>query len=74
MGAQHIAAMEPSLSEIYKGITAFDDPPTSCCNLAALTLLGSEVWLPVMPKRGSGSGKSISSSTCSSLGTPVTLA
>jgi hypothetical protein len=49
MGANQIAEMEPSLSEVYKGISSPDDPPTSCCTLEAMTLLGSEVWIQVMP-------------------------
>ena len=49
MGANQIAEMEASLSEVYKGISSPDDPPTSCCTLEAMTLLGSEVWIQVMP-------------------------
>ena len=49
MGAHQIAEMEPSLREVYKGVSRPDDPPTSCCTLEALTLSGSEVWIQVMP-------------------------
>lgn len=49
MGANQIAEMEPSLSEVYKGMSSPDDPPTSCCTLEAMTLLGSAVWIQVMP-------------------------
>jgi hypothetical protein len=49
MGANQIAAIEPSLSEVYKGIASPDDPPTSCCTLEAKTLSGAEVWIQVMP-------------------------
>ena len=49
MGANQIAEMEPSLREVYKGISGEDDPPTSCCTLEATTLSGSEVWVQVMP-------------------------
>src|SRR2546423_11492056 len=49
MGANQIAEMEPSLSEVYKGISSPDDPPTSCCTLEAMTLVGAEVWIQVMP-------------------------
>lgn len=49
MGANQIAEMEPSLTEVYKDISGPDDPPTSCCTLEAQTLSGSEVWIQVMP-------------------------
>lgn len=49
MGVNQITTMEPSLSEVYKGINSPDDPPTSCCTLEALTLLGAQVWIQVMP-------------------------
>ena len=49
MGANQIAVMEPSLREVYKGISGPDDPPTSCCTLEATTLSGSQVWIQVMP-------------------------
>jgi hypothetical protein len=49
MGANQIAEMEPSLSEVYKGISSPDDPPTSCCTLEAATLSGSQLWIQVMP-------------------------
>jgi hypothetical protein len=49
MGANQIAEMEPSLSEVYKDISSLDDPPTSCCTLEATTLSGSQVWIQVMP-------------------------
>lgn len=49
MGAHQIAQMEPSLSEVYKGISSPDDPPTSCCTLETMTLSGSEVWIQAMP-------------------------
>ena len=49
MGVSQIAAIEPSISEIYKGISSPDDPPTSCCTLEAMTLSGSEVWIQAMP-------------------------
>ena len=49
MGANQIAEMEPSLREVYKGISGPDDPPTACCTLEAVNLSGSEVWLQVMP-------------------------
>ena len=48
MGANRIAEMEPCVSEVYKGISSEDDPPTLCCTLEAITLLGSEVWVQVM--------------------------
>lgn len=49
MGADQIAQMEPSLREVYKGISSPDDPPTSCCTLEVMTLSGAEIWLQVMP-------------------------
>jgi hypothetical protein len=49
MGANQIAEMEPSVSEVYKGVSGPDDPPTSCCTLEAMTLSGSQVWIQVMP-------------------------
>ncbi|HMF54980.1 MAG TPA: hypothetical protein VK619_01355 [Pyrinomonadaceae bacterium] len=49
MGASQIAEMEPSIGEVYKGISEPDDPPTSCCSLEATTLQGSEVWIQAMP-------------------------
>ncbi len=49
MGANQIAEMEPSLSQVYQGISSPDDSPTSCCTLEAMTLSGSEVWIQVMP-------------------------
>ena len=49
MGANQIAEMEPSLSEVYRGIFSEDDPPTSCCTLEAKTPSGSEIWVQVMP-------------------------
>lgn len=49
MGADQIAEMEPSLTQVYQGISSPDDPPTSCCTLEAMTLSGSEVWIQVMP-------------------------
>jgi hypothetical protein len=49
MGAEQIAAMEPSLREVYEGVTRPDDPPTLCCTLEATNLSGSEVWIQVMP-------------------------
>ena len=49
MGAEQIAEMEPSLSEVYKGISSPDEPPTLCCTLESTTLSGSEVWIQVMP-------------------------
>lgn len=49
MGTNQIAQMEPSLSEVYKGISGPDDPPTSFCTLEAITFSGSEVWVQVMP-------------------------
>jgi hypothetical protein len=49
LSTTQIAAMEPSISEVYKGISGPDDPPTSCCTLEAMTLLGSQVWIQAMP-------------------------
>ncbi len=49
MGASQIAEMEPSLREVYQGISSPDDPPTLCCTLEAMTTLGSEAWVQVMP-------------------------
>jgi hypothetical protein len=49
MGAKQIAEMEPSLGEVYKGISGEDDPPTLCCTLETMTLSGAEVWVQVMP-------------------------
>ena len=49
MGAKQIAEMEPSISEVYKGMSSPDDPPTSCCTLEAVSLSGSEVWIQAMP-------------------------
>jgi hypothetical protein len=49
MGADQIAEMEPSLSEIYEGILSPDDPPTSCCTLETMINSGSEVWIQAMP-------------------------
>lgn len=49
MGANQIAEMEPSLSQVYQGISSPDDSPTSCCTLEAMTLSSSEVWIQVMP-------------------------
>jgi hypothetical protein len=49
MGAHQIAGMEPSISEVYKGVSGPDDPPTAVCTLEATTLSGSSVWIQVMP-------------------------
>lgn len=49
MSASQIAGMEPGISQVYKGISSPDDPPTSCCTLEATTLTGSEVWVQAMP-------------------------
>ncbi len=49
MGANQIAEMLPVLSEVYKGISGPDDPPTSCCTLEAVSRSGSEVWIQAMP-------------------------
>jgi hypothetical protein len=49
LGVNQIAAMEPSLIEVYKGISNSDDPPTLCCTLETMTLSDSEVWIQVMP-------------------------
>jgi hypothetical protein len=44
-----ISTMEPSINEVYKGISSPDDPPTSCCTLETITLLGAPVWIQAMP-------------------------
>ena len=49
MGAIQIASMEPSVREVYKGISSSDDPPTSCCTFETRTRSGLEVWIQVMP-------------------------
>ena len=49
MGAHQIAQMEPSVSEVYKGISSLDDPPSVCCTLEAMTLSGAKVWIQVLP-------------------------
>lgn len=49
MGSSQIAQMGPGLSEIYKGISGPDDPPTTCCTLEAKTPSGTEVWIQAMP-------------------------
>ena len=49
MGDKQIAAMEPSVAEVYVGITSADQPPTKCCNLNSKSLEGSEVWMQIMP-------------------------
>ena len=33
MGDKQIAAMEPSVAEVYAGITSPDQPPAKCCNM-----------------------------------------
>ena len=49
MGARQIAAMEPSLREVYAGVAGPDDPPTACCTLEATTPAGSAVWIQALP-------------------------
>src|SRR4051812_22829138 len=49
MGVNQIAAMEPGLAEVYKGINSPDDLPTLCCTLSAATPSGAEVWIQAMP-------------------------
>jgi hypothetical protein len=49
VGADQIAAMEPSLRETYQGVKGPDDPPTSCCTLEATNLSGAGVWIQAMP-------------------------
>jgi hypothetical protein len=49
MGAHQIARMEPSISEVYKGVSGPDDPPTACCTLEATNISGSAVWIQAMP-------------------------
>ena len=49
MGVSQIAEMEPSLIEVYKGISNPDDPPTLCCTLESMNSSGSDVWIQVMP-------------------------
>ena len=49
MSTTQISAMERSINETYKGISSPDDPPTSCCTLETMTLLGSKVWIQAMP-------------------------
>lgn len=49
MGASQIAKIESSLSEVYKGISCPDDPPTSCCTLEVITPVGSQAWIQVLP-------------------------
>jgi hypothetical protein len=49
MGANQIANMEPSLREIYKGISGPDDPPAFCCTMEAMNLTGSRLWVQAMP-------------------------
>jgi hypothetical protein len=49
MGANQIAKMEPSLREIYKGISGPDDPPALCCTMEAINLSGSRLWVQSMP-------------------------
>lgn len=48
MGANQVAEMEPSLREVYEGVSGPDDPPTACCTLEAVNLSGSEVWIQAM--------------------------
>jgi hypothetical protein len=49
MGAKQIAEMEPSLREVYAGVSGPDDPPTACCTMESVNLSGAEVWLQAMP-------------------------
>ncbi|MDQ6941376.1 MAG: hypothetical protein M3169_02550 [Candidatus Eremiobacteraeota bacterium] len=49
MGDDQVAAMEPSVAEVYKGIVKPDDPPTLCCTLESRSASGSKVWIQVMP-------------------------
>lgn len=49
MSTTQISAMEPSINEVYKEISSPDDPPTLCCTLETITLLGSQVWIQAMP-------------------------
>jgi hypothetical protein len=49
VGTRQIAEMLPGVSEVYKGVSGPDDPPTACCTLEATNLSGSEVWIQVMP-------------------------
>jgi hypothetical protein len=49
MGANQILKMEPSLREIYKGISGPDDPPAFCGTMEAINLSGTKVWVQAMP-------------------------
>ena len=49
MGARQIAEMGPGLSEVYKGISGPDDPPTACCTFESATQSGSAVWIQALP-------------------------
>ena len=49
MGARQIAEMERGLSEIYKGVSGPDDPPTACCTLEATARSGAAVWIQALP-------------------------
>ena len=49
MGTHQIAVMEPSIGEVYKGVSGPDDPPAAVCTLEAATPSGSAVWIQAMP-------------------------
>jgi hypothetical protein len=49
MGAKQVAEIEPSVGEVYAGISSPDDPPTLSCTIESKTPAGSEVWIQVMP-------------------------
>ena len=48
MGAKQIAEMEPSLREVYKGVSGPDDPPPACCTFETVNSAGAEVWIQAM--------------------------
>ncbi len=49
MGENQVAAMEPSVAEVYKGVVSSDDPPTHCCTLESTSASGTKTWIQVMP-------------------------
>ena len=49
MGARQIAEMEPGVSEVYKGVSAPEAPPTACCTFESATPSGSAVWIQALP-------------------------
>ncbi|HEV2740255.1 MAG TPA: hypothetical protein VGU66_16865 [Candidatus Elarobacter sp.] len=48
MGDKQVDEMEPSVADVYKGISRPDDPPTESCTMESKSASGSDVWIQVM--------------------------